>query len=100
MAPWISVLVSIPCHLEPYVRFSLIRLSDNLLPTAYEVMACIFLLGRSIPNQNVFDGDPVYTSTPTIPTHFSPGPPQYIGPQYAVIERMKPPVSAPLGRQV
>jgi len=29
--------VSIPCHLEPYVRFSLIRISDNLLPGAYTV---------------------------------------------------------------
>ena len=26
-----KVLVSIPCHLESYVRFALIRLSDNLL---------------------------------------------------------------------
>jgi hypothetical protein len=31
---WDNVLVSIPCHLEPYVRFSLIRLSDSLLPVA------------------------------------------------------------------
>jgi hypothetical protein len=30
-------LVSIPCHLEPDVRFSLIRLSDNLLPVAFKV---------------------------------------------------------------
>jgi hypothetical protein len=32
MAPWdVAILVSIPCHLEPDMRFSLIRLSDNLL---------------------------------------------------------------------
>jgi len=31
------VLVSIPCHIEPDVRFSLIRLSDNLLPGAFMV---------------------------------------------------------------
>ena len=31
MAPGILVLVSIPCHIEPDMRFSLIRLSDNLL---------------------------------------------------------------------
>src|SRR4030042_2279657 len=43
---------------------------------------------------HVFDGDPVYPGTPTIPTHFFPGPPQYIGPEYTVIERMKPSVSA------
>jgi len=30
MAPGILVLVSIPCHIEPDMRFSLIRLSDNL----------------------------------------------------------------------
>ena len=46
-------------------------------------------------------GHAVYTSTPTVtPTHFFPGPPQYVGPEYAVIERMKPSVPAPLGRQV
>ena len=31
MAPGILVLVSIPCHIEPCMRFSLTRLSDNLL---------------------------------------------------------------------
>ena len=30
-------LVSIPCHIEPDMRFSLIRLSDNLLPAAFKV---------------------------------------------------------------
>ena len=30
MAPGIFILVSIPCHIEPDMRFSLIRLSDNL----------------------------------------------------------------------
>jgi hypothetical protein len=30
-------LVFIPCHLEPDMRFSLIRLSDNLLPEAFKV---------------------------------------------------------------
>jgi hypothetical protein len=29
-------LVFIPCHLEPDVRFALIRLSDNLLPAAFK----------------------------------------------------------------
>jgi hypothetical protein len=52
------------------------------------------------PIFHVFYGDAVYTGTSTIATHFSPGPPQDIGPEYAVIERMKPSVSAPLGRQV
>jgi len=31
------ILVSIPCHIEPDMRFSLIRLSDNLLPAAFKV---------------------------------------------------------------
>jgi hypothetical protein len=30
------LLVSIPCHIEPDMRFSLIRLSDNLLPAAFK----------------------------------------------------------------
>jgi hypothetical protein len=32
-----KALVSIPCHIEPDMRFSLIRLSDNLLPEAFKV---------------------------------------------------------------
>jgi hypothetical protein len=32
--------------------------------------------------------------------YFFPGPPQPIGPEDAVIERMKPSVPAPLGRQI
>jgi hypothetical protein len=31
------IRVSIPCHIEPDMRFSLIRLSDNLLPAAFKV---------------------------------------------------------------
>ena len=36
MAPGILVLVSIPCHIEPDMRFSLIRLSDNLRLGVFE----------------------------------------------------------------
>ena len=32
----LATLVSIPCHIEPDMRFSLIRLSDNLLPAAFK----------------------------------------------------------------
>ena len=31
------ILVFIPCHIEPDMRFALIRLSDNLLPAAFKV---------------------------------------------------------------
>jgi len=37
-------LVFIPCHLEPDVRFSLIRLSDNLLPGAFKVSSALAFL--------------------------------------------------------
>ena len=37
MAPGILVLVSIPCHIEPDMRFSLIRLSDNLLLGVFKI---------------------------------------------------------------
>jgi len=43
-------LVSIPCHIEPDVRFSLIRLSDNLLPAAFKFRPHIFRVSRSILN--------------------------------------------------
>ena len=33
----LEILVSIPCHIEPDMRFALIRLSDNLLPAAFKV---------------------------------------------------------------
>jgi len=35
------ILVSIPCLLEPDVRFSLIRLSDNLLPGVFKVSTAL-----------------------------------------------------------
>lgn len=38
------ILVSIPCHLELYVRFSIIRLSDDLLPAAFKVLYRFSLL--------------------------------------------------------
>ena len=34
MAPGTEMLVSTPCHIKPYVRYSLIRLSDQVHPTA------------------------------------------------------------------
>ena len=36
------VSVSISCHLKPCMRFSLTRLSDNLLPTAFKRLSHIF----------------------------------------------------------
>ena len=36
------VPVSIACHLKPCMRFSLTRLSDNLLPTAFKSLPHIF----------------------------------------------------------
>ena len=36
------VSVSIACHLKPCMRFSLTRLSDNLLPTAFKRLPHIF----------------------------------------------------------
>jgi hypothetical protein len=39
-------LVFIPCHLEPDVRFSLIRLSDNLHPVAFKVRSQFLLAVR------------------------------------------------------
>jgi hypothetical protein len=39
-------------------------------------------------------------STPSIGFHFLPGPPQYVGPEYAVIECMEPSLPTLLGRQV
>jgi hypothetical protein len=49
---------------------------------------------------DVFDGLAIYPRTPTFPAYFFLGPPQHIGPEHAVIERMEPSVPAPLGRQL
>ena len=43
------ILVFIPCHIEPDMRFSLIRLSDNLRPAAFKAGQRIFQFGRRIP---------------------------------------------------
>jgi len=46
-------LVSIPCHLEPDMRFSLIRLSDNLLLGAFKLLTIPILITCHIrPDQN------------------------------------------------
>ncbi|MCX6038888.1 MAG: hypothetical protein NTW99_13585, partial [Chloroflexi bacterium] len=37
-------LVSIPCHLEPDMRFSLIRLTDNLLLGAFNLLTIPILI--------------------------------------------------------
>jgi len=46
-------LVFIPCHIESNVRFSLIRLSDNLLPGAFKLLTIPILITCHIrPDQN------------------------------------------------
>jgi hypothetical protein len=50
MAPGdITHLVSIPCHLEPDMRFSLIRLSDNLLLGVFKTF--MVLTFSNLPQQ-------------------------------------------------
>ena len=39
---WRGVSVSISCHLKPCMRFSLTRLSDNLLPSVFKRLPHIF----------------------------------------------------------
>ena len=43
------ILVFIPCHIEPDMRFALIRLSDNLRPAVFKARPRIFQFGRRIP---------------------------------------------------
>ena len=45
------VLVFIPCHIEPDMRFSLIRLSDNLRPATFKARPHIFHFGRRIQDR-------------------------------------------------
>jgi hypothetical protein len=47
-----------------------------------------------------FQTHAVDASTASIGFHFFPSPPQYIGPEYAVIERMESSIPTLLGRQV
>jgi hypothetical protein len=51
VAPGTEILVSTPCHLKPYVRFSLIRLSDNPRLTAFRGSHRICLPGPPQWNQ-------------------------------------------------
>src|SRR5665213_830220 len=49
---------------------------------------------------HLFQAHAIDARTASVGFHFLPGPPQYIGPEYAVIECMKPSLSTFLGRQV
>ena len=48
-----SCLGFLPCHLKPDMRFSLIRLTDNLLLADFKVWRRIFRFGRSTPTRYV-----------------------------------------------
>jgi len=49
---------------------------------------------------DVVSPDTVGASTSPVCAYFSPGPPQYIGPKDAVVERMESAIPALLGRLV
>jgi hypothetical protein len=49
--------------------------------------------------QDVGDGRTIRPGAAAILAYFFPGPPQHIGPEDAVIERMEPTVPAAFGRQ-
>src|SRR5215472_14878697 len=49
---------------------------------------------------HLFQAHAIDASTASVGFHFLPGPPQYIGPEYAVIERVEPSLPTLLGRQV
>jgi hypothetical protein len=49
---------------------------------------------------DLFQAHAIDASTASVGFHFLPGPPQYIGPEYAVIECVEPSLPTLLGRQV
>src|SRR5215813_7458005 len=69
-----AVLVSAPCHIEPYVKFALIRLSDSLRLAAFEVMTHIVLADRRPPSHCPSTGQrtPAPSSIPDSPAWSAP----------------------------
>jgi hypothetical protein len=49
---------------------------------------------------HVFDADAINAGASSVGSHFFPGPPQYVGPDDAVIESVEPTAPTPLGRKV
>jgi hypothetical protein len=56
--------------------------------------------GGYAPVLDVFDSYPVNAGTAPIGADFSPGPPQHVRPEDAVVERLEAALPAPLGRLV
>jgi len=52
VAPGTEALVSTPCHIKPYMRFSLIRLSDNVRPTTCKAVDRFVPVDRSMPDRS------------------------------------------------
>jgi len=80
------------------MRFSLIQASDNLLLAVFKVLSRISHDGKGTPTR--LDGHAIFPGAPTVSADFFPSLSQNVRPEDAVIERMKPSVSAPFGRQV
>jgi len=49
---------------------------------------------------DILDTNTIDARAPSIRPYFLPGPPQNIGPDHAIVERMEPSVPAPFGRSV
>jgi hypothetical protein len=49
---------------------------------------------------DIFDAHAIDAGTSLIGSHFFPGPPQHVGPDDAVIQRVEPTAPIPLGRKV
>jgi hypothetical protein len=49
---------------------------------------------------HIFDADAIDAGPSSVGSHFFPGPPQYVGPDDAVIQSVEPTALIPLGRKV
>jgi hypothetical protein len=49
---------------------------------------------------HIFDADAIDAGASLVGSHFLPGPPQYVGPDDAVIQSVEPTAPTPLGRKV
>jgi hypothetical protein len=49
---------------------------------------------------DIFDAHAIDARSTSVRSHFQPGPPQYIGPDDAVVQSVEPTVPTPLGRKV
>src|ERR1700758_5630160 len=92
---------------KPQGPFTAIRLGNvcpqhrlGLVPSCLQIRRYFLEKRCHALSLHLFQAHAIDAGTASVGFHFLPSPPQYIGPQYAVIECVEPSLPTLLGRQV